>query len=77
MKQMTVEQIKTELLERIENEMLTAGISQGEVARRTGILRTNVNHIIRRSHATSIETLVEIAESIGLKVELRIKKLKD
>jgi len=73
----TVEQIKTELLDRIETEMEAFGISQGEIARRTDILRTNVNHIMRRKNTASIEMLVKIAESIGLKVELKIRKLKD
>lgn len=72
-----VDQIKADLLKRIEQEMESSGISQGEIARRTGILRTNINHIMRRKNSPSIELLVKIAESIGLNVELRIKRIKD
>lgn len=72
-----VDNIKAELMARIEKEMEASGISQGEIARRTGMQRTNVNHIMRRKNIVSIEMLVRIAEAIGLKVEIKIKKLKD
>ncbi len=73
----TIERIKSDLMERIEKEMERAGVSQGEVARRTGLLRTNVNLLMNKKLPASIEMLVRIAEAVGLTVELKIKRMKD
>jgi len=73
----TIDRIKADLMERIEKEMEQAGISQGEVARRTGLIRTNVNLLMNKKLPASIEMLVRIAEAVGLTVELKIKRMKD
>lgn len=69
--------LKEDLLKAIEKKMEIDGISQGEVARRIGALRNNVNQIMRRKANTTLDFLVKIAESIGLDVELMIKKAKE
>lgn len=48
----------------------------GEIARRIGSLRHNINKIMRRKNAVSLDFLVKMAESIGLEVEMKIKQLK-
>lgn len=68
--------LKEELLEIIEKEMITKNISQGEVARRIGALRRNVNQIMGRKKNASIDYMLKIAESIGLDVEMKVRKPK-
>jgi plasmid maintenance system antidote protein VapI len=68
--------LKEELLEIIEKEMITKDISQGEVARRIGALRRNVNQIMGRKKNASIDYMLKIAESIGLDVEMKVRKPK-
>lgn len=70
-------QIKAALVEKIKEEMERASISQGEIARRTGLLRTNVNLLMNKKNPASIEMLVRIAEAVGLKVEMKIRRIKD
>lgn len=70
------EKLKDDLLVRIEKEMETADISQGEVARRMGALRSNINKVMRRKFPVTIDFLLKMAESIGLQVELKVKKSK-
>lgn len=68
--------LKEELLEIIEKEMITKDISQAEVARRIGALRRNVNQIMGRKKNASIDYVLKIAESIGLDVEMKVRKPK-
>lgn len=68
--------LKEELLEIIEKEMITKDISQGEVARRIVALRRNVNQIMGRKKNASIDYMLKIAESIGLDVEMKVRKPK-
>lgn len=66
--------IREELLMAIEKAMEKDQISQGEVARRIGALRNNINKIMRRKSIVSLDFLVKMAESIGLEVEMKIRK---
>ena len=68
--------LKEELLVALEKEMAIKNISQGEVARRIGALRRNINQIMGRKKNVTLDFLVKMAESIGLNVKMRIKKLK-
>lgn len=68
--------LKEELLTTIEREMSAKDISQGEVARRIGALRRNVNQIIGRKKNASLDYILKMAESIGLDVEMKIKRSK-
>ena len=70
------ERLKEELLIAIEKEMAAKDISQGEVARRIGALRRNVNQVIGRKKNASLDYILKMAESIGLDVEMRVKKPK-
>lgn len=75
-KESSAAELREQLLTAIERKMEVEGISQGEVARRIGAIRTNVNQIMRRKANTTIDFLVGIAESIGLEVELKTKSPK-
>ncbi len=70
------DRLKEQLLTSIEKSMEDANISQGEVARRIGALRRNVNQIIGRKKNASIDYILKIAESIGLDVEMKVRKSK-
>lgn len=70
------ERLKEELLIAIEEEMSTKDISQAEVARRIGALRRNVNQIVGRKKTASLDYILKMAESIGLDVEMKVRKTK-
>lgn len=70
------EKIKEQLLTTIEKSMKETNISQGEVARRIGALRRNVNQVLGRKKKASLDYILKMAESIGLDVELKIKRPK-
>lgn len=72
----TANRLKQELLEVIEVFMEQEEISQGEVARRIGAQRYNVNKVMRGKLPVTLDFLLKMAESIGLEVELKIKKPK-
>lgn len=68
------DRIRTKLFATVKETMEEEGISQGEVARRIGAARPNINKLMRGRDAASTDFLLKIAESLGLDVELRIKK---
>jgi predicted XRE-type DNA-binding protein len=70
------DRLKDQLLTSIEKSMEDANISQGEVARRIGALRRNVNQVMGRKKNASLDYILKMAESIGLDVEMRVKKPK-
>ncbi len=66
--------IRTKLFALIKKTMEEEGISQGEVARRIGAARTNINKLMRGKDTASIDFLLKIAESINMDVELKVRK---
>ena len=68
--------LKKELLDAIEKSMEKEGISQGEIARRIGAQRYNVNKVMRGKFTVTVDFLLKMAESIGLEVEMKVKKPK-
>ena len=68
------ERIKEDLFSLIEKTMEKERITQAEVARRTGAQRYNINKVMRRKEAVSIEFLLRIAESLELDLELRTRR---
>lgn len=69
-----VERLKSKLLSEIESEMAKDSISQGELARRIGAKRTNINMVIRRSSPATLDFLVKMAANLGLTVDLSVIK---
>lgn len=70
------DRLKEQLLNSIEKSMEDTSISQGEIARRIGALRRNVNQIMGRKKNASLDYILKMAESIGLDVEMRVRKPK-
>ena len=69
-----VPKIKDKLTKAILSEMKKKEMSQGEVAKLTGMDRRNVNKTLRGTErGISINQLIRIANAIGLKVELIVK----
>jgi transcriptional regulator with XRE-family HTH domain len=68
------DRIRTKIFSLIKKTMEEDGISQGEVARRIGSARPNVNKLMRGRDAASIDFLLKIAESLGLDAELKVRK---
>jgi plasmid maintenance system antidote protein VapI len=70
------EKLKEELYSMIEKIMEKDGVTQAEVARRIGARRNNINKVMRRRDTVSLEFLIKIAESIGLDIEMKIRRKK-
>jgi plasmid maintenance system antidote protein VapI len=60
----------------VERTMEKDGVTQAEVARRIGARRYNINKVMRRKNAVSLDFLLKIAESVGLEVEMKIRQKK-
>lgn len=66
--------------ERVKNQILTSyinlrkerGITQQEIADRTGIKRTNVARIESGRYAPTIEVLVKLATALDMELEIRL-----
>ena len=66
--------------ERVKNQILTSyiklrkekGITQQEIADRTGIKRTNVARIESGRKAPTIEVLVKLAAALDMELEIRL-----
>ncbi|MEZ4744007.1 MAG: helix-turn-helix transcriptional regulator [Bdellovibrionota bacterium] len=67
--------IKTKILNEIEKEMKRLGMSQGELGRRMGVERYNINRYLR-SYKTpvSFDRIFEMAETVGLDINVTVKR---
>ncbi len=72
----TIPRLRVQLLTAIDAVMEKEGITQTELAERIGAQQYNVNKVLRRKLATSIDFLLKMAESCDLEVELKIKRAK-
>jgi predicted XRE-type DNA-binding protein len=70
----TIARLRAQLLTAIDTVMEKEGITQTELAERIGAQQYNVNKVLRRKLATSIDFLLKMAESCDLEVELKIKR---
>ena len=69
--------------ERVKNQILTSyinlrkerGITQQEIADRTGIKRTNVARIESGRNAPTIEVLVKLATALDMELEIRLVEM--
>lgn len=70
-------EMKQKILAAIEKEMKSQGISQGELGRQIDIARHHVNAYLRgKNLSLSFERIFEMAEVVGLDVDVVIKKKK-
>lgn len=52
-------------------------MSQGELGRQLGVKRTDINRYLRGTNtAVSLERIIEMAETVGLEIDVTIKKKK-
>jgi len=68
------EKVKKEIFKLITDTMEKDGVSQGEIARRIGSARPNINKIFRGKEPVTIDFLLKIAESMDLDLELKQRK---
>ena len=72
-----VPELKEKLVNKILAEMDKQELSQGDVGRLIGMDRKNVNKTLRGTErGVSLNQLIRIANGIGLKVEMIIKRSK-
>ena len=70
-------EMKQKILAAIEKEMKSQGISQGELGRQVDIARHHINSYLRgKNLSLSFERIFEMAEVVGLDVDVVIKKKK-
>ncbi|USN48065.1 MAG: helix-turn-helix transcriptional regulator [Pseudobdellovibrionaceae bacterium] len=70
-------ELKRKILDKIEVEMKKNGMSQGELGRQLGVKRTDINRYLRGTNtAVSLERIIEMAETVGLEIDVTIKKKK-
>lgn len=68
-------ELKRKILDKIEAEMKKIGMSQGELGRQLGVKRTDVNRYLRGTNtAVSLERVIEMAETVGLEIDVKINK---
>ncbi len=71
-------ELKRKILDKIEAEMKKIGMSQGELGRQLGVKRTDVNRYLRGTNtAVSLERLIEMAKTVGLEIDVTIKRKKE
>jgi predicted XRE-type DNA-binding protein len=67
--------LKAKLVAAIRGEIARQGLSHEKVAERAGVARTNVTGIISGSvKSVTLDRLVRIAASLGMSMDLEIKK---
>lgn len=68
-------ELKREILYKIEAEMKKFGMSQAELGRIVGVERTDINKYLRgKNTSVSLERLIDMAEAVGLEVDIVVKK---
>jgi transcriptional regulator with XRE-family HTH domain len=65
-----------DLFQAVSKTMKEDGISQAEVARRTGADRTNVNKVLCKRAPTGLLFMLRVADAVGLDVELKVRRKK-
>ncbi|MCR4754082.1 MAG: helix-turn-helix transcriptional regulator [Lachnospiraceae bacterium] len=69
------EKIKFMLMQEFVTMRKQMGITQEELARRTGISRPNIARMENGSYNPTIEMIVRLAAGIGKKVDIRFKDM--
>ncbi len=69
----TAELLREKLRKAIAAKIKREGLSQSQAGERCGGDRIFMNHLVKGRASVSISRLIEIAESLGLKVDLTIE----
>lgn len=67
------DQIKEKFFHQLLKVIADRKLTQGEVANRMGIDRTNLNRVLNGKNGVSLEFLLKMAEHIDLDVELKVR----
>jgi predicted XRE-type DNA-binding protein len=69
--------LKRKILSKIEAEMEKVGMSQAEMGRILDVKRTDINMYLRGTNTSvSFERLIEMADTVGLDIDVVVKKRK-
>jgi predicted XRE-type DNA-binding protein len=68
--------LRSALMSRLIDEIEARGLTQAEAARQMGITQPRVSDLIRgKLHLFSIDTLVTLLASMGLRVDFKVRKV--
>ena len=70
------DQIKEKFFGQLQKSIADQKLTQGEVATRMGIERTNLNRVLNGKNGVSLEFLLKMAEHIDMDVELKVRPKK-
>jgi len=69
-------QLRSAMMTRLILEIENQGLTQAEAAKRMGITQPRVSDLMRgKLHLFSIDTLVALLGSMGLRVDLKVRKV--
>ncbi len=65
---------RTTILQTIRSHREAAGLTQQEVADKSGLFRNNISSIESGKANVTLDTLIKIAEAMGYKLVIKFKK---
>jgi predicted XRE-type DNA-binding protein len=69
-------QLRSAMMTRLIAEIEKQGLTQADAAKRMGITQPRVSDLMRgKLHLFSIDTLVALLSSLGLRVDLKVRKV--
>jgi predicted XRE-type DNA-binding protein len=69
-------QLRSAMMTRLIAEIEKQGLTQAQAAKRMGITQPRVSDLMRgKLHLFSIDTLVALLSSMGLRVDLKVRKV--
>jgi predicted XRE-type DNA-binding protein len=69
-------QLRSAMMTRLIAEIEKQGLTQADAAKRMGITQPRVSDLMRgKLHLFSIDTLVALLSSLGLRVDLEVRKV--
>jgi predicted XRE-type DNA-binding protein len=69
-------QLRSAMMTRLIAEIEKQGLTQADAAKRMGITQPRVSDLMRgKLHLVSIDTLVALLSSLGLRVDLEVRKV--
>jgi predicted XRE-type DNA-binding protein len=69
-------QLRSAMMTRLIAEIENQGLTQAQAAKRMGVTQPRVSDLMRgKLHLFSIDTLVALLSSLGLRVDLKVRKV--
>lgn len=66
--------VKTQVIEQYIRCRKSQGITQEELARRTGVSRPNISRFESGTYNPSLEMMVKIAAALGMKLQINLEQ---